>query len=164
VRFLLVDRIQELEPGRRIVASKALSLAEEYLADHFPSFPVLPGVLMLEAMVQASAWLARVTLGFGPALVVLKDARNVTYKSFVRPGKVLRIESECRTCTPAESAFAASGWLEDREIVRGRLHLRHVNLAEHDPRMAALDERLRARSRALFDLLSERRAPATSLA
>ena len=59
MRFILVDRISELEAGRRIVAHKALSLAEEYLADHFPKFPVLPGVLMLEAMVQASAWLAR---------------------------------------------------------------------------------------------------------
>lgn len=59
MRFTLVDKVVELEPGRRIVAIKNLSLAEEYLADHFPGFPVMPGVFMLEAMTQASAWLIR---------------------------------------------------------------------------------------------------------
>ena len=57
MRFTLVDRILELQAGQEITAVKNLSLAEEYLADHFPLFPVLPGVLMLEAMTQAGAWL-----------------------------------------------------------------------------------------------------------
>jgi 3-hydroxyacyl-[acyl-carrier-protein] dehydratase len=47
MRFTLLDRILQLDPGSRIVAVKNLSLAEEYLADHFPRFPVMPGVLML---------------------------------------------------------------------------------------------------------------------
>ena len=53
MRFTLVDRIVLLEPGAKIVTVKTLSLAEEYLADHFPRFPVMPGVLMLEAMTQS---------------------------------------------------------------------------------------------------------------
>ena len=57
MRFILLDRVRELEAGKRIVAEKALSLAEEYLADHFPTFPVLPGVLMVEALVQSAAML-----------------------------------------------------------------------------------------------------------
>jgi 3-hydroxyacyl-[acyl-carrier-protein] dehydratase len=48
MRFQLVDRILEVEPGKRIRLVKNLTLAEEYLADHFPSFPVMPGVLMLQ--------------------------------------------------------------------------------------------------------------------
>ena len=52
MRFALVDRIVSLERGESISTVKNLSLAEEYLADHFPGFPVLPGVLMLEALVQ----------------------------------------------------------------------------------------------------------------
>ena len=59
MRFTLIDRIVELEPGVQITAVKNLTMAEEYLADHFPHFPVMPGVLMLEAMTQAAAWLAR---------------------------------------------------------------------------------------------------------
>ncbi|MHC4717931.1 MAG: hotdog family protein, partial [Planctomycetota bacterium] len=60
MKFHLVDRIESVEPGSRIVGIKSLSLAEEYLADHFPAFPVLPGVLMLESLVQTAAWLLRV--------------------------------------------------------------------------------------------------------
>ena len=50
MRFVLIDRIQEIVPGQSLTAVKNLSLAEEYLADHFPGFPVMPGVLMLEGM------------------------------------------------------------------------------------------------------------------
>ena len=66
MRFDLLDRIIELQPGVRITAVKCLTMAEEYLADHFPNFPVMPGVLMLEAMTQAGAWLVRVERGFRP--------------------------------------------------------------------------------------------------
>ena len=66
MRFSLIDRIVELEPGVRITAVKSLTMAEEYLADHFPHFPVMPGVLMLEALTQAGAWLVRVERGFRP--------------------------------------------------------------------------------------------------
>ena len=59
MRFVLVDRIISQETGQSLVAVKNLSLAEEYLADHFPGFPVMPGVLMLEALTQAGAWLVR---------------------------------------------------------------------------------------------------------
>ena len=54
--FLLIDRIIDFQPGAKITAVKSLTMAEEYLADHFPNFPVMPGVLMLEAMTQAAAW------------------------------------------------------------------------------------------------------------
>jgi len=153
VKFVLVDRITELEPGRRIVAHKALSRAEEYLADHFPTFPVLPGVLMLEAMVQASAWLVRQSLDFAPGLVVLKEARNVTYKSFVAPGEVLTVESVCKELDAGHSSFAAHGHVGGREIVKGQLTLRHLNLADTDPGLAEIDERNRAAQRALFERL-----------
>jgi 3-hydroxyacyl-[acyl-carrier-protein] dehydratase len=153
VRFVLVDRISELESGRRIVAHKALSLAEEYLADHFPTFPVLPGVLMVEAMVQASAWLVREALDFAPSIVLLKEARNVTYKSFLAPGQMLTIESDCKELAAEQSVFAARGAVDGREIVKGKLTLRHFSLAEKDPRLAEVDEEIRKRMRALFGLI-----------
>src|SRR5262249_5360494 len=91
MKFILLDRITALEPGKRIVPDKALSLAEEYLADHFPTFPVMPGVLMLEALVQSASWLVRATTDFSHSIVVLAEARNVTYKSFVSPGRRLTL-------------------------------------------------------------------------
>ncbi len=153
MKFVLIDRIVELESGRRIVAHKALSLAEEYLADHFPRFPVLPGVLMLEALVQASAWIVREKLDFAPSLVLLKEARNVTYKSFLAPGQVLKIESDCQELDEGQSVFAARGCVGEREIVKGRLTLRHVSLAAADAAWADTDARLRTDARALFKLL-----------
>lgn len=153
MRFVLVDRIRELEPGKRIVATKALSLAEEYLSDHFPTFPVLPGVLMLEAMVQASAWLVRASQDFRPSVVVLKEARNATYKSFVTPGQVLTIESVCKELGPQESLFAAAGHINGKDTVKARLTLRHFSLADSDGRLADVDERIRAQMRSVYALL-----------
>lgn len=162
MKFILIDRISELAPGSRIVASKSVTLAEEYLQDHFPKFPVLPGVLMLEALTQASAWLVRATLDFAPTLVLLREARNVTYKSFVSPGQTLTIESVCKQLSPAESVFDAQGHVDGRQTLKGRLVLRHLTLAESDPSLAGADERLRNRLRSQFDLLGGARLAAAA--
>ena len=154
MKFILVDRISELETGSRVVAHKALSLAEEYLSDHFPKFPVLPGVLMLEAMVQASAWLVHATHDFAQSIVVLKEAKNVTYKSFVSPGQVLTIESKCNEMTSERSVFAAGAHVNGREMVKAGLILRHFNLAERDPALKEIDGNIRERLRARFGLLT----------
>lgn len=164
MKFVLVDRICELEPGRRIVTQKTVTLAEEYLADHFPRFPVLPGVLMLEAMVQTAAWLVRASLEFGPSLVLLKEARNVTYKSFVVPGQTLTIEAICKNLGPGESVFQASGTMDGEPVLKGQLALRHLSLADSEPQRAALDEKLRTRMRDLFALLRSERTPGAATA
>lgn len=87
MRFRLIDEILELD-DQSIVAVKNVTLAEEYLADHFPSFPVLPGVLMLEALVQA----AREVLGAGCGRMVLGTVGPTRYGTFVKPGESMRIE------------------------------------------------------------------------
>src|SRR6266852_3734137 len=87
MRFNLVDRILEVEPGRRIRIVKNLTLAEEYLADHFPTFPVMPGVLMLQTLVEAGAWLLRITTGFQHSVITLKEARGVKCGAFMEPGR-----------------------------------------------------------------------------
>lgn len=153
MKFVLVDRIDELESRRRIVTRKALSLAEEYLADHFPTFPVLPGVFMLEAMVQSAAWLVREALDFRPTLIVLADARNVTYKSFLAPGRTMQIEVACQALDEQQSAFQGRATVEGREIVKGKLKLRHLCLADQDASLAETDDRIRARMRSLFTIL-----------
>src|SRR5689334_21428037 len=91
VKFNLLDKIESLS-DERIVASKYVSLAEEYLADHFPTFPVLPGVMMLEAITQAAGWLMHHRSNFARSMAVLKEARNVKYGRFVAPGGSLRLE------------------------------------------------------------------------
>src|SRR5215469_3613548 len=94
MRFQLIDRLVAVEPGRSLRAVKNLTLGEEYLADHFPTFPVMPGVLMLQTLVEAGAWLLRVTEDFRHSVIVLREARNVKYGSFVEPGRRLEVTAE----------------------------------------------------------------------
>src|SRR4030081_1331356 len=94
MRFHLVDRILDVQPGRSLQAVKNLTLGEEYLADHFPTFPVMPGVLMLEALVEAGAWLLRLTDDFRHSVIVLREARNVKYGTFMEPGRQMRVTVE----------------------------------------------------------------------
>jgi 3-hydroxyacyl-[acyl-carrier-protein] dehydratase len=153
MKFILVDRIIVLEPPKRIVAAKSLSLAEEYLADHFPTFPVMPGVLMLEAMVQSAAWLVRVAQGFTHSVIVLEEAKNISYKSFVPPGRTLEVTAEAVALGERSSEFKAFGRCEEEEIVKARLRLRHYNLAETDSGLADIDRRLVSDLRRKFELL-----------
>lgn len=89
MHFTLIDRVLE-RTDTRIVTLKHVSSAEEYLQDHFPSFPVLPGVMMLEAMTQA----ARSFLDPDDTAElpwVLTQARALKYGAFVRPGASIRV-------------------------------------------------------------------------
>jgi 3-hydroxyacyl-[acyl-carrier-protein] dehydratase len=150
MRFELIDSIVELSRGERIVAVKAVSLAEEYLADHFPTFPVLPGVLMLQALVESASWLVREALNFELGLILLREAKNVTYKSFVKPGNLLRLEVTCRRLAPDGSDFEGAGFCQQAEVVRARFGLTHWRLAEQADEV---DARIARDARARFALL-----------
>ena len=128
MQFHLIDRVVELDPGRRIVAEKSVSLAEEYLAEHFPDFPVLPGVLMLETMVQAARWLVHQVQDFTVPLILLESVKGVTYKAFVAPGDVLRVDVRCKSLASDRSEFQGAGFCNGREAVKGRFALTHARL------------------------------------
>jgi 3-hydroxyacyl-[acyl-carrier-protein] dehydratase len=153
MRFTLIDRITDLQPGVRITAVKSLTMAEEYLADHFPNFPVMPGVLMLEAMTQASAWLIRLTEDFAHSIVVLKQASNVKYGQFLEPGQTLTVTAEVLSHTDKETKLKTQGSVDGRSIVSARLVLARYNLADTNPAEASVDESLRQDLRDLFSVL-----------
>jgi len=153
MRFSLIDRIDELEPGVRITAVKNLSMAEEYLGDHFPGFPVMPGVLMLEAMTQAAAWLIRVSEDFAHSMVLLKEARAVKYGQFVEPGQTLCLIAEIVNQTQRETTLKARGTVEGRTTVGGRLVLERFNLGDDSPDRTVTDEAVKQEMRALYALL-----------
>ena len=117
MRFVLIDRIVEIEPEVRITAVKTLTMAEEYLADHFPNFPVMPGVLMIEAMTQAGAWLVRASENFRHSIVILKEAANVKYGQFFEPGQTMTLHAEIINRNNEETKLKASGTVEGRLIV-----------------------------------------------
>src|SRR5262245_59021769 len=93
MHFDLVDRVLELGTDR-ILTITQVSAAEEYLQDHFATFPVLPGVMMLEAMVQAGRRLVESAepAAAAGAPLVLGKVRALKYGRFVKPGAALRVE------------------------------------------------------------------------
>ena len=132
MRFDLIDQVLERGPDR-LVAIKNVTRAEEYLADHFPDFPVLPGVLMLEALAQAARRLLAGADGAGGGddecggggvePLVLAEVRNIRYGGMVRPGECLRVEVVLRRQVDGAWEFDGVGRVGDRVVVQGRFSL-----------------------------------------
>jgi 3-hydroxyacyl-[acyl-carrier-protein] dehydratase len=160
MQFRLIDRITALTPGASITAVKVLSPSEEYLQDHFPRFPVMPGVMMLEAMFQAGGWLIHKTEDFAHTAVVLKEARNVKYADFVAPGQQLTVTAEIIKQDGRTTTFKAQGMVGGRAAVSARLVLERFNLADRYPQQSAADLYAKRRLREEFELLY---SPTTSL-
>ncbi len=154
MKFILIDRVVSFEAGATLTAVKNVSLAEEYLADHFPIFPVLPGVLLLEGLVESASWLVRQTQDFANSMVLLAEARNVKYKSFAAPGMQIQYTVTAKDIEENVSSFKGVGICADKPIVEAKFTLRHFNLAEKDPKMAMVDgevvEKLKQRWRLLY--------------
>jgi 3-hydroxyacyl-[acyl-carrier-protein] dehydratase len=142
MRFILIDKITSLQPGREIRAVKNVSLAEEYLADHFPTFPVLPGVLLLEGLVESASWLVRQTENFAHSMILLEQARNVKYKSFLAPGSQVEYVVQAKVIEESISSFSGFGSSNGERIVEAKFSLRHFNLSSQDSAMAAVDAKL----------------------
>ena len=93
--FLLIDRVKELEPGKRIVALKNVSVNEPYFTGHFPHRPIMPGVLILEAMAQAAGILSFKSRGVRPdqsTVYYYVGIDNARFKKPVLPGDQLEVE------------------------------------------------------------------------
>src|SRR5205807_4684581 len=109
MRFHLVDRIVEVVPGKSLRAYRNLTLGEEYLADHFPTFPVMPGVLMLQTLVESASWLLRLGEDFRHSVIVLREAKNVKYGTFMQPGKQMNVEVELTGENGTTAMFKGKG-------------------------------------------------------
>lgn len=163
MRFNLVDLITEVEGGRRLQAIKNLTLGEEYLADHFPTFPVMPGVLMLETLVEAGGWLLRISEDFRHSIIVLREAKNVKYGHFVDPGRQMVVTVEMLERTGNLASFKGKGEIEGNQSVSARLVLETYNLRDRDPGLESTDAKLVAHWRELHRLLARGLPPAPRL-
>lgn len=151
--FSLIDKITHLKPGVSIEAVKCLSLTEEYLQDHFPLFPVMPGVLMLESMFQASMWLVRKSEDFAHSAVLLKEARNVRYGDFVQPGESLTITAEIMKQDETTTTLKTQAVLRGNVAVNARLIVERFNIGDRFPERAATDAYVRRRMKEQFEYL-----------
>ncbi|CAN5897111.1 3-hydroxyacyl-ACP dehydratase FabZ [soil metagenome] len=90
--FLLVDRIEELEPGERAVGIKNVTQNEPFFQGHFPDYPVMPGVLIVEAMAQVGAVGVMVNEEYRDKLALFAGIDGVRFRRQVIPGDTLRME------------------------------------------------------------------------
>jgi 3-hydroxyacyl-[acyl-carrier-protein] dehydratase len=155
MRFNLIDRVDNWEAGKSLAACKFLALGEEYLADHFPRFPVMPGVLMLQACVEAAAWLWRASTDFRHPVVVLRDVKSVKYGTFMQPGRRMDVAVELARADDATASFKAKGANDAGEqTVATQFTLRGYSLAARGPAGAAADAKLLEHWKARWALLT----------
>lgn len=154
MKFILIDKIESIEPGESIITSKSLTLAEEYLGDHFPSFPIIPGVLMLEAMTQSGAWLLREMQSYANTVIYLKSARNVRYSYLLRPGNTMRYTVELSGTDNTSATFKGTGFCGETKAVSAILELGWKNLSHEGNHGKKLDEELRNSLKKTYALLT----------
>jgi 3-hydroxyacyl-[acyl-carrier-protein] dehydratase len=155
MRFTLIDRIDAHQPGKFLRGCKFLALGEEYLADHFPRFPVMPGVLMLQAVAEAGAWLWRATTGFAHPVIVLREVKNVKYGTFMQPGRRLDVAVDLVKADGGWATFKGKG-ADDagQQTVAAQFVLHGYGLGDKGPAGAAADTKLLEHWKARWALLT----------
>lgn len=155
MRFSQIDKILELKKGESITAVKGLSLSEEYLKDHFPRFPVMPGVLMLEVVFQAAMFLVRYTDDFQYGVVSLVEAKNLKFQDFVQPGDQLIVNAEYHSVKENLATLKVTGTLKEKKAFAGRLVLDRFNVADRGLGAEHTDWYLRHKFKEFFGLLQD---------
>jgi 3-hydroxyacyl-[acyl-carrier-protein] dehydratase len=95
--FLLIDRVTEIEPGKSIVAIKNVTINEPFFPGHFPGVPVMPGVLIMEALAQAAGLLAFKTKNYAPeeiGIIYFVGIDNARFRKPVKPGDQLVLKAD----------------------------------------------------------------------
>ena len=99
-------------------------------------------MLLLQGLIESASWLVRESENFAHSMILLEQARNVKYKSFLAPGMQIEYEVEAKAIEENVSSFAGFGVSKGRRIVEARFGLRHFNLADEKSAMAAVDARV----------------------
>lgn len=119
--FLLIDTIEELEPGVRAVGKKCVSYNEPYFAGHFPQEPVMPGVLIVEALAQVGAVAILSQPEFKGKTAYFAAINSAKFKNKVVPGDVLHLETEIIKVKGPIGVGAAKAYVGDKLAVQAEL-------------------------------------------
>ncbi|MGA2362144.1 MAG: 3-hydroxyacyl-ACP dehydratase FabZ family protein [Candidatus Aminicenantales bacterium] len=134
MRFLFVDRILELEPGKSIKAEYHISGDQDFFRDHFPGFPVVPGVLLTEMMAQAAGkCLDAEGKDKGKGKAMLAQIRSASFREWVRPGATALITAEIRTSQAQYATAVCSIKVNGAKVCTADLLFSFLPLGEFAP-------------------------------
>lgn len=133
MRWIWIDRFCEFESGKRAVAIKNITLAEEHLHDLFPAYPIMPASLIIEGMAQTAGILVGETRGFREK-VILAKVRRASFNGYARPGQQLRYEATIDTIADEAAQISGVVYCDGRELGRIDLMFSHI-----DQNMSGLD-------------------------
>jgi 3-hydroxyacyl-[acyl-carrier-protein] dehydratase len=120
--FLMVDRILEIDPGKRIVGLKNVSMNEPFFQGHFPGHPVMPGVLIIEAMAQVGAIFAYLSSDeLRSKVTYFTGIDNAKFRKPVVPGDQLRFELELNGCRRGIWIFTGKAFVEGKLVTEAEL-------------------------------------------
>jgi 3-hydroxyacyl-[acyl-carrier-protein] dehydratase len=133
----MIDRILEYHKGKSAIGCKDVTMSEDFLADHFPRFPVMPGVMQLEAITQLASWLVFVSNDF-KTKGSLAELGAIKFKEFVKPGDQMTIEVFFESMDSEGVTFKAQVKVKDRvKTVLTSARLRSIAIEEiEDPHEA----------------------------
>ena len=126
MRWIWIDRFKEFESGKRAVAIKNVTLAEEHLHDHFPGFPVMPECLMIEAMAQTAGILVGEAKNFQEKVVLAKIKKAVFF-NFVKPGDSIELEANMESIAPEAASTSGKITCEGKTIAEIDLMFSHID-------------------------------------
>lgn len=129
MRLLLADSITSLDPGKRITGTKNPSMSEDFFTHHFPQRPIMPGMLILESMVQLARWLVASTTDF-TAGVLLTGVRECKFRGFAVPGDQIVVDVEELPGEGEGREFRGVARVQERRIVTASFQAEDVRLAE----------------------------------
>ena len=132
MRFLLVDRILELESGRCARGVKNVSMSEDFLNHHFPSTPIMPGALIAESVIQLAGWLVREATDFQKSGLASSLERASLF-ALVRPGDQLELEVKVVEMTIEAASFTSLVFCRGKRVAKGRFSMVLVPTVDLEP-------------------------------
>lgn len=126
MRWIWIDKFIEFQSGKRAIAIKNVTLAEEHLHDHFPGFPVMPETLCIEAMAQTAGILVGEAKNFKEKVILAKIKKAVFF-DYVRPGDTIKLEAKIESITPEAASTTGKITCEEKLIAEIDLMFSHID-------------------------------------